>query len=53
MLDPWTRSYEQARSLLDDILALPFHAEMRRHYQLSEEMSSSRQWSSDFTPTRS
>lgn len=33
LMDPWTRSEEQARMLLDDILALPFHEEMRRHYQ--------------------
>jgi alpha-galactosidase len=31
-LDPWTRSEGQARALLDDILALPYHEEMRQHY---------------------
>jgi alpha-galactosidase len=30
--DPWTRDADQARALLDDILALPFNAEMRDHY---------------------
>ena len=33
MMDPWTRSEGQARSLLDDILALPYHQEMREHYR--------------------
>jgi alpha-galactosidase len=33
MMDPWTRSEQQARALLDDILALPYHEEMRSHYQ--------------------
>ncbi len=33
MMDPWTRSEDQARALLDDILALPYHAEMREHYR--------------------
>ena len=33
LMDPYTRSIEQARGLLDDILALPFHADMRQHYR--------------------
>lgn len=33
MIDPWTRSMEQARAFLDEILALPYHAEMREHYR--------------------
>ena len=33
MMDPWTKSEEQARKLLDDILSLPYHEEMRRHYK--------------------
>jgi alpha-galactosidase len=33
MLDPWTRSERQAAALLDEILAMPVHAEMRDHYR--------------------
>jgi len=33
MMDPWTRSEEQARKFLDAILSLPHHEEMRRHYR--------------------
>jgi len=33
MLDPWTRSEEQARGLLEAVLALPYHEEMRQHYR--------------------
>jgi alpha-galactosidase len=33
MMDPWTRSEEQAAALLDDILELPYHEEMRTHFQ--------------------
>ena len=33
MMDPWTRSEEQARRLLDDMLALPRFEEMRQHYK--------------------
>ncbi len=33
LMDPWSRSEEQARNFLDDILALPYHADMRQHYQ--------------------
>lgn len=32
MMDPWTRSEEQARKLLDEIMALPRCEEMRSHY---------------------
>ena len=32
LMDPWTRSEEQAKSLLEDILALPQHTEMQEHY---------------------
>jgi alpha-galactosidase len=33
MQDPWTHSADQARAMLDEILALPFHSEMREHYR--------------------
>jgi alpha-galactosidase len=33
LTDPFTRSERQARELLDAILALPYHAEMREHYE--------------------
>lgn len=33
MMDPYTRSIEQARGLVEDILALPFHEDMRQHYR--------------------
>jgi alpha-galactosidase len=33
LMDPWTKSEKQARALLDGILALPYHGEMRRHYR--------------------
>ena len=32
-LDPWTRNMQQANAMLDAVLALPFHTEMRKHYQ--------------------
>ncbi|MGQ9515315.1 MAG: family 4 glycosyl hydrolase [Thermoproteota archaeon] len=32
MMDPWTRSEEQAKSLLEEILSLPRLKEMRQHY---------------------
>ncbi|MGQ9555581.1 MAG: family 4 glycosyl hydrolase [Anaerolineae bacterium] len=32
MMDPWTRSQEQAQKLLDSILALPYLGEMREYY---------------------
>jgi alpha-galactosidase len=33
MMDPWTKSEEQAKNLLDEILALRQHNEMREHYR--------------------
>lgn len=33
LMDPWTRSEEQAKGLLENILALPYHEEMRQHYK--------------------
>lgn len=33
LMDPWTKSEEQARSLLEEIMALPYHEEMRQHYK--------------------
>jgi alpha-galactosidase len=33
LTDPFTRSERQARELLDAILALPYHTEMREHYR--------------------
>jgi len=33
MMDPWTRSREQAERLVEKILSLPYHEEMRRHYR--------------------
>ena len=33
LMDPWSRSEQQARALVEDILALPYHEEMRRHYR--------------------
>jgi alpha-galactosidase len=33
LMDPWARSEEQAKKFLEDILALPYHAEMREHYR--------------------
>jgi len=32
LMDPWTQSEKQAKNLLEDILALPYHEEMRQHY---------------------
>jgi alpha-galactosidase len=32
LMDPFTKSLDQAKALLDEILALPYHAEMRAHY---------------------
>jgi len=31
-LDPWTRSMQQARQFVDDILNMPLHEDMKRHY---------------------
>lgn len=33
MMDPWTTSETQARNMIDAVLALPVHAEMRAHYE--------------------
>jgi alpha-galactosidase len=33
MMDPWSRSEAQALALIDEILALPYHTEMRAHYR--------------------
>ncbi len=33
MMDPWTKSQDQAEKLLDDIVALPYHTQMREHYR--------------------
>jgi len=33
MMDPWTRSEAQARRLIDEIFALPYHEELRGHYR--------------------
>jgi alpha-galactosidase len=33
LMDPWTKSEEQARAFLEEILSLPSHKEMREHYR--------------------
>jgi alpha-galactosidase len=33
LMDPWTTSLEQAGELLDDILSMDFHGELRHHYR--------------------
>jgi alpha-galactosidase len=33
LMDPWSRSTRQADALLDEILAMPEHEEMRSHYR--------------------
>ncbi|MGE5558487.1 MAG: hypothetical protein ACM3WV_07725 [Bacillota bacterium] len=33
MMDPYTKSEKQASDLLETILALPYHEEMRKHYK--------------------
>lgn len=33
LTDPWSRSVKQASAFLDEILAMPYHAEMREHYR--------------------
>ena len=33
LMDPWTRSEEQACAMLEEILALPYHKEMLGHYE--------------------
>jgi alpha-galactosidase len=32
LMDPWTQSEQQAKNLLNEIMALPQHTEMRGHY---------------------
>lgn len=32
LLDPWSRSEQQASDFLEEILSLPYHEEMRQHY---------------------
>lgn len=33
MMDPWTRSMDQACAMLDEVMALPYHADLRAHYR--------------------
>jgi alpha-galactosidase len=33
MMDPWTRTLQQANVLLEEILNLPYHTEMKDHYR--------------------
>jgi alpha-galactosidase len=33
LTDPWSRSERQVDAFLDEILAMPDHAEMRAHYR--------------------
>jgi len=33
MMDPWSRSLNQAEKLLEKILSLPYHEEMKNHYK--------------------
>jgi len=33
MMDPWTKSVDQANQFLEEILALPYHREMREYYK--------------------
>ena len=33
MMDPWTKSESQAQRLLEGIMALPYHEEIRQHYK--------------------
>lgn len=32
LMDPWTRTVEQARSLLEEVFAMPGHEDLRTHY---------------------
>ncbi len=32
LMDPWARSLEQVRSFVEEVLALPYHGELREHY---------------------
>lgn len=40
LMDPWSRSEEQARAMVDEILALPYHHEMLDHYRRRHRISS-------------
>ncbi len=42
IMDPWTRSEAQALDLLDTILELPYHGEMRDHYRRSIRLKKTR-----------
>jgi len=33
LMDPWTKSEEQAKNLLEDLVALPYHKGMRQYYR--------------------
>jgi alpha-galactosidase len=33
LMDPWTKSEAQARALIDNVLNLPYHTEMKDHYR--------------------
>jgi alpha-galactosidase len=33
LMDKWTKSERQANALIDEIFALPYHEELRRHYR--------------------
>ena len=33
LMDPWSRSLEQAEAFVDDVLALPHNAPLRAHYR--------------------
>ncbi len=33
LMPPWTRSETQAQAFLEEILSLPYHEEMREHFQ--------------------
>ena len=33
LMDKWTPSEQAARDLVDEVLALPYHTELREHYR--------------------
>ena len=33
LMDPWSRSLAQAKSFVEEVLALPYHEELRQHYR--------------------
>lgn len=37
LMDPWTKSEQQARDLIRDIVELPYHSEMLEHYKTRAE----------------